>query len=95
MWYTAIRWNLPFSDAETENLYMLSRLKAILADFFQQADLVLLSLCCISTLFGMVLIFSATRYLESNKYVIVQGVAMVLGICMYILFSMVDLEVLL
>ncbi len=74
---------------------MLSRLKAILADFFQQADLVLLSLCCISTLFGMVLIFSATRYLESNKYVIVQGVAMVLGICMYILFSMVDLEVLL
>ncbi len=33
---------------------MLSRLKAILVDFFQQADLVLLSLCCISTLFGMV-----------------------------------------
>ena len=74
---------------------MVSRLKAILADFFQQADLVLLSLCCISTLFGMVLIFSATRYLESNKYVIVQGVAMLLGICLYILFSMVDLEVLL
>lgn len=74
---------------------MLSRLKAILVDFFQQADLVLLSLCCISTLFGMVLIFSATRYLESNKYVIVQGVAMLLGICLYILFSMVDLEVLL
>ena len=74
---------------------MVSRLKAILADFFQQADLVLLSLCCISTLFGMVLIFSATRSLESNKYVIVQGVAMLLGICMYIFFSMVDLEVLL
>lgn len=74
---------------------MVSRLKVILADFFQQADLVLLSLCCISTLFGMVLIFSATRYLESNKYVIVQGVAMLLGICMYIFFSMVDLEVLL
>ena len=74
---------------------MVSRLKAILADFFQQADLVLLSLCCISTLFGMVLIFSATWYLESNKYVIVQGVAMLLGICMYIFFSMVDLEVLL
>lgn len=74
---------------------MVSRLKAILADFFQQVDLVLLSLCCISTLFGMVLIFSATRYLESNKYVIVQGVAMLLGICMYIFFSMVDLEVLL
>ena len=45
LWYTATCCNLPFSDAETENLYMVSRLKAILADFFQQADLVLLSLC--------------------------------------------------
>lgn len=46
---------------------MLNRLKAILADFFQQADLVLLSLCCISTLFGIVMIFSATRYLDTNR----------------------------
>ena len=28
---------------------MLNRLKAILADFFQQADLVLLGLCCTAT----------------------------------------------
>ena len=39
---------------------MLRRLKDILADFFRQADLVLLALCCIATLFGMVLIASAT-----------------------------------
>ena len=29
---------------------MLNRLKANLADFFQQADLVLLALCCTATL---------------------------------------------
>ena len=76
------------------SLSMLNRLKANLADFFQQADLVLLALCCTATLYGIVLIFSATQYLGSNKLVVVQFVAMLLGICMYITFSMVDLEVL-
>ena len=38
------------------------RLKQILQEFLQQADLLLLSLCLISTAYGMVLIASATRY---------------------------------
>lgn len=71
---------------------MLNRLKAILEDFFQQADLVLLSLCCASTLFGIALIFSATRYRNSNRYVAVQIAAMILGVCVYIFLSMVDVE---
>ena len=74
---------------------MLKRLKATLADFFQQADLVLLALCCASTIYGIVLIFSATRYMHSNKFVVVQTVAMLLGVCVYIACSMLDLEVLL
>ena len=45
---------------------MLNRLKAILTDFIQQADLVLLGLCCIATLYGIVLVFSATRYMDST-----------------------------
>ena len=76
---------------------MLNRLKAILADFFQQADLVLLGLCCAATLYGMALIASATRFMGTSKmirYVGVQGVAMLLGFCAYIFMSMVDLEVL-
>lgn len=75
---------------------MANRLKSILADFFQQADLVLLGLCCISTLYGMALIFSATHYMEEMsrviRYVGVQGAGMALGICVYIFVSMVDLE---
>ena len=77
---------------------MWNRLKAILADFFQQADLVLLGLCCAATVFGMVLIASATRYMEGSgmlRYVGVQGVAMLLGFCMYVLLSMVDIEIVL
>ena len=74
---------------------MLKRLKAILADFFQQADLVLLGLCCISTIYGLFLVFSATRYMESYRHVIVQTAALVLGVIVYIVLSMVDTELLL
>ena len=73
---------------------MLNRLKAILAGFVQQADLVLLGLCCASTVYGIVLIFSATRYLGSTRHVVVQTAAMLLGIAVYIAVSMVDLEIL-
>ena len=72
---------------------MLNRLRRILADFFQQADLVLLGLCCASSLFGIVMIFSATRYMEDNRNVIVQLAALLLGICVYIAMSMLDLEI--
>ena len=73
---------------------MLKRLRGMLAEFFRQADLVLLGLCCAATLFGVVLIFSATRYKVDNRYVIIQSAALLLGICVYIGFSMVDLEIL-
>ena len=72
----------------------MQRLRKTLAEFFQQADLVLLALCCASTVFGIILIFSATRYQHSNRSVVVQSAALVLGICVYIFFSMVDLELL-
>ena len=74
----------------------LNRLKGMLTGFFQQADLVLLGLCCATTLYGMVLIASATHYLGTEgmlRYVGVQGVAMLLGICGYIFMSLVDVEI--
>ena len=74
---------------------MLNRLKATLVDFIQQADLVLLGLCCTATLYGLVLVFSATRYLApevGRKRMIIQTAALGLGVCVYIFFSMLDLE---
>ena len=69
----------------------MSRLKRTLADFFQQADLVLLGLCCAATLFGIALIISATQYLEEVRMIIryagVQAAGMLLGICAYIFLS--------
>jgi len=74
---------------------MLNRLKATLIDFIQQADLVLLGLCCAATLYGIALVFSATRYLAPStgmKRMITQCAALGLGVCVYIFFSMLDLE---
>lgn len=74
---------------------MLNRLKATLVDFFQQADLLLLGLCCTATVYGMFLIASATHYMEFSKtvrYVGVQGAAMLIGICAYIFMSALDLD---
>ena len=72
----------------------MNRLKAILGDFLRQADLVLLGLCSAATIYGILLIFSATRYKQSNRYVIVQTAALVLGLIVYIVFSVIDLEML-
>ena len=80
---------------------MWNRLKAILADFIQQADLVLLGLCCPATLHGMVLIASATHYMDTDgmsgmiRYVGVQGAALLLGLCAYVFMSMIDVEIVL
>ena len=74
----------------------MNRLKGTLSGFFQQADLVLLGLCCVATLYGMVLIASATHYMKLEgmlRYVGVQGVALFLGVCGYIFMSLVDIDI--
>lgn len=52
----------------------------------------LLSLCLAASGFGLVLIYSATRYLDSNRSVIIQTVAIFLGVLVYIAMSSVDIE---
>ncbi|WP_243208573.1 FtsW/RodA/SpoVE family cell cycle protein [Oscillibacter hominis] len=78
-------------DNEMERV-MFTRLKSIISDFIQQADLVLLALCCTATCYGLALIYSATRYKDTYRYVVVQAAALCIGILCYIFFSMVDIE---
>ena len=72
---------------------MLKSVKNTILDIIRQADLLLLALCTVTSLFGVVMIYSATRYSNSNRPVIVQSVALLLGICVYIFLSMVDIEI--
>ena len=52
----------------------------------------LLFLCLLSSGYGLLLIFSATRYENSYKSVIVQFIGIILGVVAYMLITFVDLQ---
>ena len=73
----------------------MSWLRDSIRSFWQQGDCVLLTLCLLASGYGLVLIFSATRYLgeaDGMRCMIVQTVAILLGIVIYMLMSSVDIE---
>lgn len=70
----------------------MGRLRELAHDMLRQSDLVLLTLCSLATLYGMVLITSATHtvYNGSLKRVIVQGLGWVIGVGAYFFLSSLD-----
>ncbi len=65
----------------------------LLGDMIRQADLVLFALCSLATVYGMLLILSATHtvYHGSLRYIFVQGVGWLLGSVFYFLLSSLDI----
>ena len=67
-----------------------------LRSFWKKGDMVLLVLCLITSGFGLVIMASATnaaKFGDSNlRYIIIQGVAILLGILMYAILSSVDVD---
>lgn len=51
---------------------MLKSVKNTILDIIRQAVLLLLALCTVTSLFGVVMIYSATRYQGGLKCVIIQ-----------------------
>ncbi len=70
---------------------MFRRAAGFISDIVRQADLVLLGFCCAATAYGLVMIASATNYMGSVRHVLVQGVAALLGVCLYFLVAQIDL----
>lgn len=72
----------------------MSWLRDSLRDFWERGDKLLLCLCLAASVYGLVLIYSATRYLtyNRNRSVMIQAVGILLGVVVYILLSSVDLE---
>ena len=62
-------------------------------DAIRKGDWVLLLLCLIATAFGTLIIASATNYMESMRYILMQIVGAVIGIILYALVSSIDAEV--
>ena len=70
---------------------MLKRIKESFLDILRQADWLLLCLCCCASVYGLVMVASATNYIGSRKMVVVQACAIALGVCIYFLMSQIDL----
>lgn len=64
----------------------------LLGDMIRQSDLVLFTFCSLATLYGMLLILSATHtvYKGTLRYVEVQGVGYLLGTVLYFMLSSLD-----
>lgn len=72
----------------------MRKLKNAILDFFRHGDLLLLTLCTVASVFGIVVISSATRYSGSHRYVLIQSVALGIGIVLYVLMTLLDVEIL-
>ncbi|MBQ5749542.1 MAG: FtsW/RodA/SpoVE family cell cycle protein, partial [Oscillospiraceae bacterium] len=62
-------------------------------EFVKKADMILLILCITATVFGVIIISSATNYLGNSRYVLVQLVALALGIILYVVLTLVDVDI--
>lgn len=71
----------------------LNKLKPYIKDFIKRADMTLLILCLISSIFGIVIIASASSSLGSTRFLIVQLASLFIGIGLYILFTVVDIDI--
>ena len=63
-----------------------------ISEFVKKADMILLALCITATIYGTVIISSATAYVGSSRYVVIQLAAMFLGIVAYVILTLIDVD---
>ena len=71
----------------------MRRITAALKYFFSKADMLLLFLCVATTIFGTVIISSATQHFADNRYIVIQLLALFLGVIVYIFFTLIDIDI--
>lgn len=72
----------------------MRRITQTLSTFFRKGDVLLLVLCLIASIFGLVLIFSATKYDEAlhHSAPVKQALFICMGVVAYMILSFVDIE---
>lgn len=60
--------------------------------YLRTADMALLALCLTASGYGLALIYSATRSYESERDILIQGLALCLGLGLFFLFSLLDVD---
>lgn len=71
----------------------MKKLKPYIKDFSKRADMTLFILCLISSIFGIIVIASASASLGSTRYLIVQIASLIIGIGLFVLFTVVDIDI--
>ena len=71
----------------------MQKIFSAIGDFLRKADMLLLGLCIAASVYGIVVISSATAYLGARRYVLVQSAALVIGIVLYIFFTLIDIDI--
>ncbi len=66
---------------------------SLLHDFLRRADILLLVLCCAASVFGIIVVSSATANMPGS-YVVVQTAACLVGIVLYVLLTVIDIDIL-
>ena len=62
-------------------------------DFVRRADTLLFFLCLAASVIGIVIISSATKSYRSTSYVYVQIAALIIGVVLYVLFTVIDTDI--
>lgn len=63
-------------------------------EFFKKGDLLLLILCVVTSIFGTVMVASATAHFGGSRYILIQLAAIVIGVVFYIFLTLFDVEIL-
>ena len=71
---------------------MQAVLRAI-RDFVRKADMTLLALCIAASIYGIVAISSATNCYGSSGYVRTQILALIIGVMLYIILTLIDVDI--
>ena len=71
----------------------MKRAIAAVGEFLRRADMLLFGLCVLASVFGIVMISSATRAVGADRYVSVQTAALILGILVYVLLTLIDIDI--
>ena len=71
----------------------MRKLSQSIGYFLKRADMLLLALCTAATIFGIVIVSSTTAYLGASRYVLVQSLALVIGVILYVFFTLVDIDI--
>lgn len=72
----------------------MRKLTVRLREVLRKGDMVLLALCVAATLFGIVMIYAATRSDGSSRYIIVQTGSLIAGVLVYLALTAFDIDIL-